>query len=195
MARKQRMLSGAAGDGPAGTGAVPPHAGVSRRPDRGVRRAVRGAGGDASAAICCRSAATRRSPTICSQDTFLQMHRSRRTYEPGRPVTPWVFAIARHVYLMKRRAHGATAAVRGDGWPPTRDRTTTTHDAARAMRERGRSAARAARRASRSASGAADASRARAGASSEIATRLGIRVNAAKTRAFRGMRRLRGHLR
>src|SRR6185503_16227134 len=38
------------------------------------------------------------------QDTFLQMHRSRRTYEPGRPVTPWVFAIARHVYLMHRRA-------------------------------------------------------------------------------------------
>ena len=29
----------------------------------------------------------------------------------------------------------------------------------------------------------------------EIAARLGIRVNAAKTRAFRGMRRLRGHLR
>ena len=37
------------------------------------------------------------------QETFLQMHRSRRTYEPGRPVMPWVFAIARHVYLMHRR--------------------------------------------------------------------------------------------
>src|SRR5262245_56447614 len=36
------------------------------------------------------------------QETFVQMHRSRRTYEPGRPVTPWVFAIARHVYLMNR---------------------------------------------------------------------------------------------
>ena len=34
----------------------------------------------------------------------MQMHRSRRTYEPGRPVTPWVYAIARHVYLMKRRS-------------------------------------------------------------------------------------------
>ena len=34
------------------------------------------------------------------------MHRSRRTYEPGRPVTPWVFAIARHVYLMNRRSTG-----------------------------------------------------------------------------------------
>ena len=39
-----------------------------------------------------------------SQETFMQIHRSRRTYEPGRPVTPWVFAIARHVYLMNRRA-------------------------------------------------------------------------------------------
>src|SRR5947209_1903026 len=41
-----------------------------------------------------------------TQDTFLQMHRSRRTYEPGRAVTPWVFAIARHVYLMNRRSAG-----------------------------------------------------------------------------------------
>src|SRR4029077_12574252 len=40
------------------------------------------------------------------QETFMQIHRSRRTYEPGRPVTPWVFAIARNVYLMNRRAAG-----------------------------------------------------------------------------------------
>jgi RNA polymerase sigma-70 factor (ECF subfamily) len=40
------------------------------------------------------------------QETFMQIHRSRRTYQPGRPVTPWVYAIARHVYLMKRRSAG-----------------------------------------------------------------------------------------
>jgi len=40
------------------------------------------------------------------QDTFMQIHRSRRTYEPGRPVTPWAFAIARHVYLMHARSTG-----------------------------------------------------------------------------------------
>src|SRR6476661_7666387 len=40
------------------------------------------------------------------QETFMQIHRSRRTYEPGRPVTPWVFAIARNVYLMNRRSTG-----------------------------------------------------------------------------------------
>ncbi|HUV12196.1 MAG TPA: RNA polymerase sigma factor [Acidobacteriota bacterium] len=38
------------------------------------------------------------------QETFLQLHRSRRTYQPRRPVMPWAFAIARHVFLMDRRA-------------------------------------------------------------------------------------------
>lgn len=38
------------------------------------------------------------------QETFLQMHRSRRTYTPGRPVRPWAFGIARHVFLMGRRS-------------------------------------------------------------------------------------------
>jgi RNA polymerase sigma-70 factor, ECF subfamily len=37
------------------------------------------------------------------QDAFLQMHRARRSYQPGLPVRPWVFAIARHVWLMDRR--------------------------------------------------------------------------------------------
>jgi RNA polymerase sigma-70 factor (ECF subfamily) len=37
------------------------------------------------------------------QETFLQLHRSRRTYRPGAPVTPWVFGIARHVHLMEHR--------------------------------------------------------------------------------------------
>ena len=38
------------------------------------------------------------------QETFLQIHRSRRTYMRPRPVRPWAFAIARHVFLMDRRA-------------------------------------------------------------------------------------------
>ncbi len=37
------------------------------------------------------------------QETFLQIHRSRRSYSPSRPVQPWAFAIARHVYLMDLR--------------------------------------------------------------------------------------------
>lgn len=38
------------------------------------------------------------------QETFLQVHRSRHTYLPGRPVKPWVYAIARNVFRMSRRA-------------------------------------------------------------------------------------------
>ncbi len=38
-----------------------------------------------------------------TQDTFLQLHRSRHLYDPRQPVTPWLMAIARHVRLMAAR--------------------------------------------------------------------------------------------
>ena len=38
------------------------------------------------------------------QETFLQVHRSRHTYDTDQPLRPWVFAIARHVFLMHNRA-------------------------------------------------------------------------------------------
>jgi RNA polymerase sigma-70 factor (ECF subfamily) len=38
------------------------------------------------------------------QETFLQMHRSRAAHTPGQPVRPWVFAIAKRVFLMHRRS-------------------------------------------------------------------------------------------
>ena len=38
------------------------------------------------------------------QDTFLEMHRSRRTYTPPLPVRPWVFGIARNVSARSFRA-------------------------------------------------------------------------------------------
>jgi RNA polymerase sigma-70 factor, ECF subfamily len=38
------------------------------------------------------------------QEAFLQVHRSRHTYLPPRPVKPWIYAIARNVFLMHRRA-------------------------------------------------------------------------------------------
>jgi RNA polymerase sigma factor (sigma-70 family) len=43
------------------------------------------------------------------QNAFLQMHRSRRSYQPGQPVKPWVYAIARNVGLMARRSSGRRA--------------------------------------------------------------------------------------
>lgn len=41
------------------------------------------------------------------QETFLQMHRARHTYDSSYPLTPWVTAIARHVWLMdcRTRSH------------------------------------------------------------------------------------------
>lgn len=37
------------------------------------------------------------------QETFLQIHRARHTYDPAYPLMPWANAIARHVWLMDRR--------------------------------------------------------------------------------------------
>jgi RNA polymerase sigma-70 factor (ECF subfamily) len=126
------------------------------------------------------------------QETFLQMHRSRRTYEPGRPVTPWIFAIARHVYLMNRRSTGrrlrfeervAADALSSD----------VTRDGVRALAD-----ADQVRRALRDIP--ADQREAlvmhhvHGWSFAEIAGRLGIRINAAKTRAFRGMRKMREQL-
>jgi RNA polymerase sigma-70 factor, ECF subfamily len=43
------------------------------------------------------------------QETFLELHRARRTHLPGLPVRPWVFGIARHVLARHRRARGRRA--------------------------------------------------------------------------------------
>lgn len=37
------------------------------------------------------------------QETFLQIHRARHTYDPAFSLMPWAMAIARHVWLMDRR--------------------------------------------------------------------------------------------
>jgi RNA polymerase sigma-70 factor (ECF subfamily) len=45
------------------------------------------------------------------QETFLQMHRSRASYNPAYPVAPWAFGLARYVFPMHRRAARRFAAV------------------------------------------------------------------------------------
>ena len=48
-----------------------------------------------------------RNPTISDelvQETFLQIHRSRHTYQRGRSVRSWAFGVARYVFLMNRRS-------------------------------------------------------------------------------------------
>lgn len=37
------------------------------------------------------------------QETFLQIHRARHTFDASYPLMPWAMAIARHVWLMDRR--------------------------------------------------------------------------------------------
>lgn len=118
------------------------------------------------------------------QETFLQMHRSRRTYEPGRPVTPWAFAIARHVYLTHRRRTVRRLRFEDALAAETRRQDAPMDDAA----------ALADRDALHRALDALPADQRRAMAMHhvlEIASQLGVKVNAAKTRAFRGMRRMR----
>ena len=48
------------------------------------------------------------------RETFLQMHRSRHTYMPSRPVRDWAFAIARYVYGMHEVASVPRAKYQGE---------------------------------------------------------------------------------
>ena len=121
------------------------------------------------------------------QDTFLQMHRSRHTYRPDLPVRPWVFAIARHVWMMDLR---------------TRSRRPVAAEAMREVPVPAEMEALGDRDAVRRALGAVLADRREAlllhhvwGFSfAEIGQMLGIRADAAKLRSSRGMSDLRGRL-
>jgi RNA polymerase sigma-70 factor (ECF subfamily) len=125
-----------------------------------------------------------------AQETFLQMHRARHTYDPAYPVTPWVMAIARHVYLMDLRTasrrpryaaeddapeHGVVSDVdrRISGAPVREALRQVTPDRRRAllMHHVGGWSFR------------------------EIGQKLGIREAAAKLRSSRGMAQLRAALR
>ena len=65
------------------------------------------------------------------QETFLQIHRARASHAPGEPVRPWVFAIAKRVFLMyvrgaKRRErheqHEQREPLSSEAAPETTDR-------------------------------------------------------------------------
>ncbi len=123
------------------------------------------------------------------QETFLQIHRARHTFNPAYPLTPWAMAIARHVWLMHRR----TASRR----PWETDDVTEME-----MPVRGEAASFAERTDVRRALGKVAAPRREAviqhhllGFSfKEIAQRAGIAETAAKLRSSRGMAQLRGLL-
>jgi RNA polymerase sigma-70 factor (ECF subfamily) len=123
------------------------------------------------------------------QDTFLQMHRSRRTYQPGRAVTPWAFAIARHVFLMHRRQ--AARRARGTGeFAAERPRVAASKHQADVIDDR-LAIQRALRRVPADHRDAVLLHYVFGWSFAEIAARLGIRANAARTRAFRGLKRMR----
>lgn len=126
------------------------------------------------------------------QETFLQIHRSRHTYQPHLPVLPWAFAIARHVYLMDRRA--ASRRQRHEIGQPE-------HLAEPAVRAESEAAAdqdevrRALEQVPQERRHALLMHHVEGLSFREIAARLGIRETAAKLRSSRGMANLRSILR
>lgn len=120
------------------------------------------------------------------QETFLQLHRARHTYDPAYPVTPWAMAIARHVRLMDRRTQSRRP------WAPE-------DLAAVELPVRGEAAVYAETTDVRRALGKVAASRRDAviqhhvwgWSFKEIAARAGIAETAAKLRSSRGMAQLR----
>lgn len=124
------------------------------------------------------------------QETFLQMHRSRALYRTAYPVAPWLFGMARYVFLMNRRASRRYAAVHDTAAEPPEvpvpaemERLATTDAVQRAVR-------------------ALDVARSEPlllhhvwGFSfNEIAGMLGITSGAARTRASRAMAEMRCRL-
>jgi RNA polymerase sigma-70 factor (ECF subfamily) len=107
-------------------------------------------------------------------------------------VTPWVYAIARNVYLMKRRSAGRRVrfeeALAADSRASDGSR-----DALGTIAE-GDAVRRALREVPPDQRQALLMHHVEGWSFVEIAARLGIRVNAAKTRAFRGMKKMREYL-
>jgi RNA polymerase sigma-70 factor (ECF subfamily) len=81
------------------------------------------------------------------QDTFLALHRARHTYQPTRPIEPWLFAIARNVAadFGRRRRRRAVHEIVSDHTPeptvePERDVGARLDAALRALPNRQREA-------------------------------------------------------
>ena len=125
-----------------------------------------------------------------AQETFLQIHRARHTYDPAYRVMPWVMAIARHVYLMDRRAKSRRPRYVEESEAPERS---VRPDAERQMS--GAPVRDALRQLTPDRRAALLLHHVGGWSFREIAARFGIRQTAAKLRSSRGMAQLRDTLR
>jgi RNA polymerase sigma-70 factor (ECF subfamily) len=122
------------------------------------------------------------------QEAFLQLHKARHTFDPAFPVSPWAFAIARHVFLADARRRRRARDVL-----PLPDETSRLAES-----DAGPSAAVAAHELDRALAELPAERRAplvlhhlRGWSFDEIATRLGIREGTARVRAHRALDQLR----
>jgi RNA polymerase sigma-70 factor (ECF subfamily) len=123
------------------------------------------------------------------QETFLQIHRARHTYDPTYPLMPWASAIARHVWLMDRRTLSRRPWAPDDVMEmelPVKAEASTLADRAEVRRALGQVAP--ARR------DAVIQHHLLGFSFKEIAERAGIAETAAKLRSSRGMAQLRALL-
>ena len=107
-------------------------------------------------------------------------------------MTPWAYAIARHVFLMHRRRTARRLRFE-DALAADLAASDVAHDGARALADRD-AVQRALERVPADQRRALVMHHVQGWSFADIASRLNIRVNAAKTRAFRGMRKLKEQL-
>jgi RNA polymerase sigma-70 factor, ECF subfamily len=125
-----------------------------------------------------------------AQDTFLQIHRARHTYDRAYPVMPWVMAIARHVHLMDRRTASRRPRYVAEEYAPERAVSPDVDRHAQGAPVRD-----ALRHVSPDRRGALLLHHIGGWSFREIARKLGIRETAAKLRSSRAVRQLRDALR
>jgi RNA polymerase sigma-70 factor, ECF subfamily len=123
------------------------------------------------------------------QDTFLQLHRARHTYDPEYPVAPWACAVARHVFLMECRYRGRRGDVsRQEPLDDSAPSAVGAHDDALIARVEVRRALDHLSPATRT---SVLLHHLHGLSFEEISRRLGVRGPALRARASRGMARLR----
>ena len=122
-----------------------------------------------------------------TQQTFLKVHRGRRGYKAGEPVTPWVMTIARRVSIDSLRQRGrAREHLTPQGELPPRPVAPAVE-----ARDTGRHVRHALNALSAGQREVVELHHLQGHAFAEVATRLGIQENAARVRASRAYANLR----